>query len=73
MQEREAQCLLGNGICPKTCRLYGDALEITNELGDDFDPNRSRQQIFFADAHYQGVNVVQVAETISRCETESAK
>lgn len=70
MQKREAQCLLGNGICPSECKLYKDALEITNKLGDNFDPAESRRRIVFADAYDQNVRVAQIADMIARCATE---
>lgn len=68
--ERQAQCLLGNGICPQECRLYEDAKEITNALGDDFDPKESRRRIVFADADNQSVRVTQIAAVMSKCATE---
>lgn len=68
--ERPAQCLLGNGICPEECQLYENAREITNEMGDDFDPQDSRRRIIFADAFNQNITVVQVAAVIARCAEE---
>lgn len=70
MQEREAQCLLGNGLCPKTCELYPNALEITNKMGDDFDPQDSRRRIVFADATNQDIRVSHIAAVMAKCATE---
>ena len=67
--ERITQCLLGNGDCPTDCRLYEGASKITQELGEDFDPVKSRRTIMFMDTK-PGVTVVQVAAMISRCKKE---
>lgn len=61
---------MGNGVCPKECKLYKDAVEITSKLGDKFDPAESRRSIVFADASDHSINVVQIATVIARCATE---
>lgn len=71
--ERKVQCLLGNGSCSETCKLYNKAKQITNALGDDFDPQVSRQMIFFADAFSRGINVTDITRTVSMCESETKK
>lgn len=71
--EQDPYCLLGNGICPKDCRLYQYSQDITEALGKDFDPNLSRQTILLWDANHPDVNVVKVAAVVSSCKLESEK
>ncbi|EKD57839.1 MAG: hypothetical protein ACD_57C00126G0001 [uncultured bacterium] len=71
MSEKEAQCLLGHGICPNECGLHKNAAEITTAMGANFDPAKSRRRIVFADAFNQDVTVVQVAGVMAKCARES--
>lgn len=68
--ERAPQCILGNGECPKDCRLYKNSAEITTALGDAFDPQKSRRRIVFADALNHDINVTHVAAVIASCAKE---
>jgi len=68
--ERPPQCILGNGECPQECRLFENSKEITNVLGDAFDPQESRRRIVFADAFSHDINVTHVAAVMARCAKE---
>ncbi len=68
--ERVAQCILGNGDCPKAGKLYDYSAEITAATGDNFDPVASRRMVIFGDAYFSKVNVVDVANVIARCKLE---
>ena len=68
--EKAPQCILGNGECPQDCRLFENSKQITNALGDDFDPQQSRQRIVFADAFNHDINVTHVAAVMASCAKE---
>lgn len=70
MKERVPQCVLGNGECPRDCRLFEYSKKITNVLGDSFDPKESRSRIVFADARNHDVNVTHVEAVIASCTNE---
>lgn len=65
--ERAPQCLLGNGACPKDCRLYKTSAQITTALGENFDPEESRRQIIFADAFNHDIRAGDIAAVIASC------
>lgn len=71
--EQKAYCLLGNGICPEQCPHHKIAQEVTEKLGDDFDPFMARLSIVFGDANYKGTNVTHVAKAISSCVLEKQR
>lgn len=66
------QCILGNGNCPETCKLYPQSAKITRELGDKFDPQLSRRAIFFRDAFDPKVTVARIAIIRDSCARERA-
>lgn len=68
--ERIPQCILGNGECPQDCRLFENSKEITNALGDAFDPQESRRRIVFADAFNHDINMTHVAVVMASCAKE---
>ncbi len=68
--ERTPQCILGHGDCPPECRLYQQSAAITNKLGDNFDPGKSRAAILFADAFNCKVNVARVEAILASCAKE---
>lgn len=70
MQEKEAKCVLGNGICPEECPNYPIARDITEKLGEAFDPFLARLAVVFGDAHIMGVNVTHVVKAMERCVAE---
>jgi len=65
-QDREPQCVLGNGVCPPECPLNEQSSNITEELGDDYNPQLSRIAVVFGDVN-SGVNVVDVARVMGSC------
>jgi len=70
---KEAQCILGNGICPETCDLNNTSTKVTEGLGPDFKPFVSRLTLLFADAFNPELNVLDVARVTSSCEKEAQK
>ncbi|MBI2599609.1 hypothetical protein HYW43_01670 [Candidatus Daviesbacteria bacterium] len=68
--ERTPQCLLGNGECSPDCQLFQNSKEITDALGDDFDPQESRRRIVFADAFNHNINATHIAAVMSMCAKE---
>ncbi|OGH24095.1 MAG: hypothetical protein A3B47_04470 [Candidatus Levybacteria bacterium RIFCSPLOWO2_01_FULL_39_24] len=69
-KERPAQCLLGNGECPKSCENYAMSRLITNKLGDNFDPFLSRLRVIFGDGFSRDIRVGDVANALKKCISE---
>lgn len=65
-----AQCMLGNGECPQTCRLYRPSLDLTLRFGADFMREKSRELIVFGEGFDQRMDLSTTASIMSLCETE---
>jgi hypothetical protein len=72
-KETKIMCPLGNGECPPNCKNYKAAKELTEALGDKFDPKQSRLAIIFGDAFSHDLNVLDIANTMTRCAKEKTK
>ena len=70
---KEAQCILGNGVCPETCDLNNTSVKVTEALGQDFKPSLSRLTLLFADAFNPDLNIFDVARVADSCEREAQK
>lgn len=69
-KEIPAQCVLGNGECEMSCPLFDTSKEITQELGDNFDPFQSRLHVVFGDAFNPDIDVTHIAGAVTLCEKE---